>query len=121
MLSGSVMPPSTDTLHGLGGDLPLAVSGEKSIAARLQKLTQLSVNINAMSLKKIIQCDLYIKQIKIVIILFVSWKLPQNYTHTLVQIVFPLTVRGSEPRRGTHTWLHSSSMCFCPSAMTARH
>lgn len=52
MLSGSVMPPSTDTLHGLGGDLPLAVSGEKSITARLQKLTQLSVNINAMSLKK---------------------------------------------------------------------
>lgn len=72
MLSGSVMPPSTDTLHGLGGDLPLAVSCEKRIAARLQKLTQLSVNINAMSLKKIIQCDLYIKQIKIVIILFVS-------------------------------------------------
>lgn len=52
MLSGSVMPPSTDTPHGLGGHLPLAVSGEKSIAVCLQKLTQLSVNINAMSLKK---------------------------------------------------------------------
>lgn len=43
-----------------------------------------------------------------------------NHTHTCFDFL-PAHVRFIEPCREIHTWLHSSSICLCPSDLTARH
>lgn len=121
MLSGPVLPPSPDTARGLVRDLPQAILWKGSIAMCLQRLTCLKENMSALSK---VEFAMFVYQaITFFYYCFVCQpEEPGNrQKNTLFQIFFPLPVRFSEPCRGKHTWLHSSSMCLCPSDLTARH